>query len=163
MAEGHDSEQGLTAGLHHSCREAGQHISQQGKDMQGGGGLLGTYRSRGTSEPVTHHSKPCPRQSPHDSSGADPQNQGEHSPDFQEQESNRMAEEASKHHRCPKDTSYPPQQSSVLQPPLFPPSTYSPREAESPHSAKDPMLQYPTPPAFSISCTQNLAVEGAAG
>lgn len=57
MAEGHDSEQGLTAGFHHSCRKAGQHIPQQGKDVQGGGGLLGTYRSRATSEPVAHHGK----------------------------------------------------------------------------------------------------------
>lgn len=64
MAEGHDSEQGLTAGLHHSCREAGQHIPQQGKDMQGGGGLLGTYRNRATSEPLTCHSKALPKAKP---------------------------------------------------------------------------------------------------
>lgn len=47
--------------------------------------------------------KPCPKQRPHDSSGADPQNQGEHSPDFREQESNGMAEKVSKHHSCLKD------------------------------------------------------------
>lgn len=58
MAEGHDSEQGLTAGLHHSCREAGQKVLQQGEDMQGRGCLLGTCGSKATSEPVAPKGKP---------------------------------------------------------------------------------------------------------
>lgn len=90
--------------------------------------------------------KPCPRQSPHDSSGADPQNQAEHSPNSWE--TTGMAEEASKHHRCPKDTSYPPQQSSMLQSPLFPPNPYSPTAAESPTCSYRPHAPVPHTSSF---------------
>lgn len=92
--------------------------------------------------------KPCPRQSPPDNSGADPWNQGGHSPDFWRQESNRMAEEASKYHKCPKDISYPPQQSSVLQPPLFPPSPYCSTMAESPTFSYRPHAPVPHTSSF---------------
>lgn len=64
MAEGHDSEQGLAAGLHHGCREAGQQVPQQGKDMQGGGRLLGACGSRATSQPVTPCGKALPKAKP---------------------------------------------------------------------------------------------------
>lgn len=92
--------------------------------------------------------KPCPRRSLYESSGADPQNQGEHSSNFWKHESTGMAEEASKHHRCPKDISYPPKQSSVLQPPLFPPNPYSPTVAGSPTCSYRPHAPVPHTSSF---------------
>lgn len=127
VAEGHDSEQGLAAGLHYGRREAGQQVPHQGEDMQGGGRLLSACRSRATSEPM------APRgQAPMTELGLTHRSWGEQSPDFWEEQSNRWLRTLQNTLGVPEVISYPPKLSRVLHPPLFPLSHYSPTAAGLP-------------------------------